>query len=221
MHVNCEKAISFLLFIQLFCTLSFVIRNIPHIPVSHLLNAVSPSSLFRRALTIPPTEQKEREGAEQTWIEFGNDCSDVAKQPNIPQWKRPLPSLCSFLPASAVAFSVSLSHFPLCQRNLLSSWECSFNLEILPCVSEAWDSAQGRAWLLLLQLSNVHYSIFITLGVLIALQLGSPCGIYAFYPLPLNWLGLENDHMHGRTHVPSATTAETSYFILFSHWQHM
>ncbi len=115
-------------------------ENIPPIPLSHLLNAVSPSSLFRRALTIPPTEQKERESAEQTWIEFGNDCSDVAKQPNIPQWKRPLLSLCSFRPASAVAFSVSLSHFPLCQRNLLSSWECSFHLEILPCLSEACEN---------------------------------------------------------------------------------
>ncbi len=67
----------------------------------------------------------------------------------------------------------------------------SFRNITLPLWS-VWESAQGRAWLLLLQLSNVHYNIFITLGVLecITLQLRSPCGIYAFYPLPLNWLGL-------------------------------
>ncbi len=159
-------------------------ENIPPIPVSHLLNAVSPSSLFRRVLTIPPTEQKERESAEQTWIEFGNDCSDVAKQPNIPQWKRPLLSLCSFrltlpLPTLSEKLAVLL-------RMLIS-----FRNITLPLWS-VWESAQGRAWLLLLQLSNVLYNIFITLGVLecITLQLRSPCGIYAFYPLPLNWLGL-------------------------------
>lgn len=127
----------------------------------------------------------------------------------------------SFLPCRFL--SVSLSHFPLCQRNLPSSWECSFNLEILPCLWSLWDSAQGRAWLLLLQLSNIHYCIFITLrGVeCIMLQLGSQCGIYAFYPFPLKWLGHENIHMHERTHVPSATTAERSCFIVFSHWQHI
>lgn len=116
-------------------------KNIPHIPVSHLLTAVSPASLFRKALTIPPTEQKERESAEQTWIEFGNDCSDVAKQPNIPQWKETSP--ISLLVSSCFPcrfLSVSLSHFPLCQRNLPSSWECSFNLEILPCLSEACET---------------------------------------------------------------------------------
>ncbi len=114
-------------------------KNIPHIPVS---SAHCCQSRFTLQKSLDNTSNwTERERARTNLIEFGNDCSDVAKQPNIPQWKRPLPSLFLFSSCFPCRFlSVSLSHFPTLSEKLAILLRMLINLEILPCLSEACET---------------------------------------------------------------------------------
>lgn len=113
-------------------------KNIPHIPVS---SAHCCQSRFTLQKSLDNTSNwTERERAQnKPELNLGTTVQMLLSNPTFLNG-RDLSHLSARFFLLPLSLSLCLTLSLLCQRNLPSSWECSFNLEILPCLSEACET---------------------------------------------------------------------------------